>query len=186
MAVIFAVLIPVLSGLTQWYSTRMITAAQTQANGGEPAPGSDMMKSMNVTMPLISVFFCFTFPLGIGLYWVFSSVFQMIQQIGVNAYLKRVDVDEMIKKNLEKANKKRAKRGLPPTKINASASQTLKNLKAAEEKEEAEKAARMEKVQKTIQDSSAYYNQNAKPGSIAAKANMVQKYNERQEKGNKK
>ena len=186
MAVIFAVLIPVLSGLTQWYSTRMITAAQTQANGGEPAPGSDMMKSMNVTMPLISVFFFFSFPLGIGLYWVFSSVFQMIQQIGVNAYLKRVDVDEMIKKNLEKANKKRAKRGLPPTKINASASQTLKNLKAAEEKEEAEKAARMEKVQKTIQDSSAYYNQNAKPGSIAAKANMVQKYNERQEKGNKK
>ena len=44
----------------------------------------------------------------------------------------------------------------------------------------------MEKLQKTIQDSSAYYNQNAKPGSIAAKANMVQKYNERQEKGNKK
>lgn len=43
MAVIFAVLIPVLSGLTQWYSTPDdYGRAQAQANGGEPAPGSDM------------------------------------------------------------------------------------------------------------------------------------------------
>lgn len=184
-ALICAVLIPVLSGLTQWYSTKLVTANQPQQTSNEGGMGNDMMKSMNVTMPLMSVFFCFTFPLGIGVYWVASSVLQVIQQISVNAYLSKVDIDEMIAKNVEKANKKRAKKGLPPTKINANASQTLKNLQAAEEKEEAEKAAKQEKAQKTIKESTEYYNKNAKPGSLAAKANMVQLYNEKNEKRKK-
>ena len=34
----------------------------------------------------------------------------------------------------------------------------------------------------TIKESNEYYNQNAKPGSLAAKANMVQKYNEKHSK----
>jgi len=184
-ALICAVLIPVLSGLTQWYSTKLVTANQPQQNNEGGGMGNDMMKSMNVTMPLMSVFFCFTFPLGIGVYWVASSVFQVIQQIGVNAYLSKVDIDDMIAKNVEKANKKRAKKGLPPTKINMNASQTLKNLQEAEEREEAEKAAKQERAQKTIEESTAYYNKNAKPGSLAAKANMVQLYNEKNEKRKK-
>lgn len=36
------------------------------------------------------------------------------------------------------------------------------------------------------EESNKYYNQDAKPGSLASKAGMVAKYNERQEKGNKK
>ena len=108
-----------------------------------------------------------------------------MQQLGVNAYLNKVNIDELIAKNVEKANRKRAKKGLPPTKITNNASQTLKHLQEAEAKEEAEKSAKMEKVQKTIEESTAYYNKNAKPGSLAAKANMVQMYNEKHEKRSK-
>jgi len=178
---IVAFLIPILSGATQWLSTKMVTANQPEQQG----QASDMMKSMNVTMPLMSVFFCFTFPLGIGLYWVASSVIQMIQQVGMNAYFKNVDIDELVKKNVEKANKKRAKKGLAPTQVNTNATQTLKNLQAAQAKEEQARAAKMEKTQRQIEESNAYYNQNAKPGSLAAKAGMVQKYNEKMEKRNK-
>ena len=185
--VVIAFLIPILSGLTQWYSTKLVSANQpAQPSGdGSQGMGAEMMKSMNVTMPLMSVFFCFSFPLGIGVYWVISSLLQVIQQIGVNKYLSKVDIDDLIAKNVEKANKKRAKKGLPPTKINGNASQTLKRLQEAEAKEEAEKNAKMEKVQKTIKESTEYYNQNAKPGSLAAKAAMVQKYNEKHEKRSK-
>ena len=182
-ALIGAIAIPLLSGLSQWYSSKMITATQPQQAADDPSAG--MMKSMNVTMPLMSVVFCFTFPVGIGIYWVFSSVFQIIQQAGTNAYLKKVDIDELIAKNVEKANKKRAKQGLPPTKITQNASTTLKNIQAAEEKAERERQEKMEKTQKVVKDSTEYYNQNAKPGSLAAKANMVQKYNEKNEKHNK-
>lgn len=179
-ALIGAILIPVLSGLTQWYSTKLMTANQPQQ--ADDAPGGNMMKTMNTTMPLMSVVFCFSFPVGIGIYWVASSVFQVIQQIGVNAYLNKIDIDDMIKKNVEKANKKRAKKGLPPTKINQNAAATLRNIQAAEEKEEAARAEKIEKSKQIMKDSTEYYNQNAKPGSLAAKAAMVQKYNEKHNK----
>ena len=39
---------------------------------------------------------------------------------------------------------------------------------------------------RSVEESNKYYNQDAKPGSLASKAGMVAKYNERQEKGNKK
>lgn len=185
--VVIAFLIPILSGLTQWYSTKLVSANQpsVQNSDGNQGMGADMMKSMNVTMPLMSVFFCFSFPLGIGVYWVISSLLQVIQQIGVNSYLSKVDIDDLIAKNVEKANRKRARKGLPPTKINGTASQTLKRLQEAEAREEAEKNAKIEKAQKTIKESTEYYNKDAKPGSLAAKAAMVQKYNEKHEKRSK-
>ena len=47
----------------------------------------------------------------------------------------------------------------------------------------------MEKIAKSkaqVEESNRYYNADAKPGSLAAKANMVAKYNEKHEKGGKK
>lgn len=179
-ALIGAVLIPVLSGLTQWYSTKLMTSTQPQQ--ADDAPGGNMMKTMSTTMPLMSVVFCFSFPVGIGIYWVASSVFQVIQQVGVNAYLNKIDIDDLIKKNVERANKKRAKKGLPPAKISQNASATLKSMQAAEEKEEAARAQKIEQSKKIMKDSTEYYNKDAKPGSLASKAAMVQKYNEKHNK----
>ena len=175
---LIALLIPVLSGLTQWYSTKLMSSTQPQVSD-EENPSAAMMKSMNIYMPLMSVVFCFSFPLGIGLYWVASSLLQVVQQIGVNAYLNKVDIDDLIRKNVEKANKKRERKGLPPQKVNMNAAATLKSLQASEEKEEEARNAKLEKTKAIVKESTEYYNKDAKPGSLAAKANMVQKYNER-------
>jgi len=178
---LIALMIPVLSGLTQWYSTKLMTSVQPQTSD-EENPSAAMMKSMNIYMPMMSVVFCFSFPLGIGLYWVASSVLQVIQQIGVNFYLRKVDVDELIRQNVEKANKKRGRKGLPPEKVNMNASQTLKAMEEAEKKAESARADKIARSREIAKESTAYYNQDAKPGSLAAKANMVQKYNERHKK----
>ena len=175
--VIAAIAIPVLAGASQWYSTKLMTANQPKQNDENPT--SDMMKSMNVTMPLMSVFFCFTFPAAIGIYWVASSTFQLLQQLVVNSYLDKVDMDELIRKNVEKANKKRAKKGLPPQKVNQNATASLKHMQAVQEKEEAERAEKLEKSKKQVEASNNYYNKDAKPGSLASKANMVARYNEK-------
>lgn len=172
-------LIPIFAGLSQWLSAKLMMANQPQS---ADAPGSQMMKQMNLVMPLMSVWFCFTFPAAIGIYWVASSVFQIIQQLGVNAYLNKVDMDELIRKNVEKANKKRAKKGLPPQKINQNASASLKNMQAAAEREEAKRNEKIEKTKEIVKESTNYYNKDAKPGSLAAKANMVAKYNEKHNK----
>lgn len=176
-------LIPILAGLTQWLSTKLMSSNQTAAN--DDAPGSQMMKQMNVTMPLMSVFFCFTFPAAIGIYWVASSVFQILQQLLVNAYMDKIDMDELVKRNMEKANKKRVKKGLPPVKINQNATANLKHIQADSEKEETERAEKAAKTEAQVKESSEYYNNNAKPGSLAAKANMVAQYNEKQNKHKK-
>lgn len=105
-ALIAALAIPLLAGASQWYSSKLMMAT-TQSPQGDENPGANMMKSMNVMMPLMSVFFCFTFATGIGLYWVAQSVFTIIQQVGINSYLKKVDIDDLVQKNVEKTNKDR-------------------------------------------------------------------------------
>ncbi len=172
-------LIPVLAGLTQYASTKLMMASQPKKKNNEEDMSSQMMQSMNVTMPLMSVFFCFTFPAAIGIYWVASSTFQLLQQLVVNSYLNKVDMDELIRKNVEKANKKRAKKGLPPQHVNQNATASLKHMQAVAEKEEADRAEKLEKSKKQVEASNSYYNKNAKPGSLASKANMVARYNEK-------
>jgi len=92
-------------------------------------------------------------------------------------------MDDMIKRNVEKANKKRAKKGLPPQRVSQNATASLKNLQAVNEKEEAESNAKAEKTRDQVKASSDYYNSGASnPGSIASKARMVEKFNEKHNK----
>lgn len=175
-------LIPVLAGVSQWLSAKLMTTNQPSAGGDGNNTMASSMKMMNTFMPLMSVFICFTLPAGVGIYWIASSVFMVIQQLIVNSYMNKIDIDEMVKKNMEKANIKRAKKGLPPAKVTQNATSSLKNIQAENEKEEALRAEKVAKTQEKVKESTSYYNQNAKPGSLAAKANMVQKYNEKHNK----
>lgn len=172
-------LIPILAGLTQWISTKLMSSNQQL---DPDTPGAQSMKTMMYTMPLMSVFFCFGFPAGIGIYWIMMAVVQIFQQMIVNSYMNKIDMDKLIQKNVEKMNKKRAKKGLPPAKVSQNASASLKNIKAQEDKQEKIREEKLAQTKKQIKDSSEYYNADAKPGSLAAKANMVQKYNEKHNK----
>lgn len=178
-----AILIPILAGLSQWLSAKLMTTNQPQSGADEGNSMAQSMKMMNTFMPLMSVFFCFTFASGIGIYWISSSVFQIIQQLIVNHYMNRIDIDDMIKKNVEKANKKRAKKGLPPQRVTQNATANLRSIQAETEKAESVHAAKVEKTKEQIKASSDYYNANlSNPNSITAKANMVKKYNEKHNK----
>ena len=177
----FAWIIPILSALTQWLSAKLMSGRQAQSASDSDNPMAQSMKTMNVTMPIFSAFICVTLPCGIGIYWIATSVVTILQQLAINSYMDKVDIDEMVKKNLEKANKKRAKKGLPPAKITQNATASLKTLKEEEEKEKAAEEAKKERIAKQIEESNKLYNTDAKPGSIAAKAAMVQKYNEAHE-----
>lgn len=177
---IAALLIPILAGLTQWISVRLMPQAAAGVSTGEGGSGEDMVKSMrmvNNIMPLMSIWFCFFLPVGVGIYWVMSAVVRMIQQIFINKYLEKVDIDEEIKKNIEKYNRKREKDGLPPERLNNVA---RANTRTVETKK---REITSEERQKQIQDSTEYYKRGeAKPGSLAAKARMVEQYNEKNKK----
>ena len=181
----FAWIIPILAAVSQWFSAKLMSANQPSSSNDEENPMAQSMKTMTTTMPLFSAFICITMPAGLGIYWIATSVVTIIQQLVVNAYMDKVNIDDMIAKNLEKVNKKRAKQGLPPAKVTQNATASLKAIKAEEEKEKAAEEVKKEKIAKQIEESSKYYNTNAKPGSLASKAAMVQKYNEAHDKRNK-
>ena len=173
-----SMLIPILAGLAQFLSVQLMSVNQPQMDSKSTMASS--MKTMNYTMPLMSVFFCFTFPAFIGVYWITMSVVMVIQQLFINQWLKKVDVDELIKKSVAKRNKKRAKKGLPP--INEKANISTKRINSPAEPKTEPKIDYGERAKK-IQDSTDYYEKKAaKPGSLAAKAGMVKDYNERHKK----
>ena len=173
-----ALLIPLLAGLTQWLSVKLMQSKNPVNNDDENNTAAQSMKMMNTMMPVISAVFCVSIPSGPGLYWIMGSVVQCIQQIFINKYMDKVDVEKLIAKNMDKVNKKRAKKGLPPKKVDTSA---VTNYEEAVQRKEDEVARRGERA-KEIKESTEYYNQNAKPGSLAAKANMVKMYNEKNSK----
>lgn len=178
--IIGAVAIPLLSALTQWLNVKL-SPSQANTNNASPEENPMMasMKTMNTMMPLMSAFFCFTLPAGMGLYWIAGAVVRMIQMVAINKYFDSVDLDAVIAKNTEKYREKMKKQGMLVEGINERAKNATRNVqpkapvKTAEQKQEEMKKA-TEYYNKT--------NKNAKAGSLAAKANMVKQYNEKNNK----
>ena len=171
--IITAVLLPVLSGLTQYLSIKLSQSISgQQMDKDNPMAGT--MKTMNMTMPIFSVFMVFTLSSGIGLYWIISAVVRCVQQVLINKHLNKMSVEDIIETNKEKAAAKRQKRGEKAEKINAMAQTNTRTLKdsanrSASGMTEKEKE---EKVAKARENAN-----NAKSGSLASKANMVKKFN---------
>lgn len=172
-------IIPILAGVTQWLSAKLMTTNPATTNGEED-PTQASMKTMNTMMPLMSVFFCFTLPAGIGIYWIASAVVRSIIQFFINRKYKDIDVDQLVKENLEKVNKKRAKKGLPPKTIDKKAIAQAEREERQRQWEEQKAQEKKEKSDKQVVDSTQYYNMNAKPGSLASKANMVAMFDQRE------
>lgn len=171
--VVGAVAIPLISALTQWINTKLMPQPSSGGTGNESTDSvMQSMKVMNTTMPIMSAVFCFTLPAGMGIYWIAGAVVRSIQQILINKHIDNMDLDKMIEKNLEKNKGKLEKKKAQYEKLSAYANQNTKNVDRS--KSFAEKEKDLEKARMR--------NANAKPGSIAAKANMVKDYNERNNK----
>lgn len=174
--IVGALLIPVLAALTQWINTKLMP--QANANSGNETADSmaQSMKMMNTMMPLMSAFFCFTLPAGMGLYWIAGAVVRSIQQVLINRHIDKMDINEVIKKNEVKAAKK-----IEKMKANY---ENVSNYAAMKTKSVGNNASYVNTPEKeeALQKANEYYSKNAKPGSIAAKANMVKEYNEKNNK----
>lgn len=182
--VIGALMIPILSGLTQWISVKLMPQPDdNKSKKDEPNAMAQSMKMMNITMPIMSVIFCYTLPAGMGLYWIAGAVVRTVQQIVINKHIDKMDMEELIKNNMEKRNKKLEKAGIDPKTVNNYATLNTRNVSPAVSNKNIQKSKMTpEEKEEAIKKSTEYYNQNAKPGSLAAKANMVKQYNEKNNK----
>lgn len=189
--IFLAILIPVLSAVTQWINVKLTpTAANNGKSGNEQADQmASSMKAMNTFMPLFSAFMCFTLPSGMGIYWIAGSVVRSIQQVAINKYIDKMDLEAEIKKNVEKRNAKLRKAGIDPDKLTQNAYRSTKSVNTTPSSKPtlSNKATMLNgkpvSGSKEVSGSTEYSNKNiSKAGSIASKANLVKEYNERNNK----
>lgn len=170
------VIIPILSVLTQMLNTRLMMA-KNASSAIDDSPQANTMKTMNTFMPLISGFMCLILPIGVGIYWIAGNVFRIIQQIFVNIYMDKVDVEELRQKNLEKMERKNAKRekmGLPPISV-----QDVANTKTNSIQNVAKTSIKTPEPKKNYEPKD-YSKQEFKEDSISSIANMLSNKNKKQ------
>ena len=107
------ILIPAVAMLMTWLSskyTQHLSGTANQAAQNQDNPAQSMTKSMNVMMPLMTGFFTFSLPSGIGIYWIISSVMQVVQQYIITKIFDRKEDDFVVKvpdKNRKRSKKRR-------------------------------------------------------------------------------
>ncbi len=101
-ACIGLILVPILSGLSQFLVAKVSMKAQPQTS----ANGSG--KAMLYTMPLFSVYIAFIMPAALGLYWIAQSVFSIIQESVMNHFfLSRMEQEEAAAYEARQADRQR-------------------------------------------------------------------------------
>ena len=152
-------LIPFISAALSWLAMKVSQASNP--SGDTQAAAS--MKTMNLMMPLMSIWICFIMPAAMGVYWIANSVFGIIRDyILTKVYKKKLDEEDAVRaaqraereKEMEakKAEYERLKaEGKTPIntntskkKLQASEKQRLDERKAALER--ADRAARRERL----------------------------------------
>ncbi|SES07245.1 YidC/Oxa1 family membrane protein insertase [Lachnobacterium bovis] len=165
LVVLVALLIPVLSGLFQYLNVKMMPQPD---NGSEQM--ANQMKTMNNIMPIISLVMTFSVPSGLGIYWATSGLVRVIQQMFINKHFEKIDIDDIIKQNELKLKKQREKMGIYENQINNAAHYNTKGIKSK---------ADLSGLDLDKMNEASSMKKEIKPGSLAAKANAVQEFNDR-------
>lgn len=181
--VIVALIIPVLAAVTQYLNVALMPQPESQDGNDQM---NNTMKSMNVMMPVMSAFFCWSLPNGMGLYWITGAVIRCIQQVVINKQIDKMDIDAMVEKNLEKMKEKEAKEGKKDkNRVSSSTMNTYSSMNTRRMKDKSSTSVSSDserKAQQARQTNGKKY----KSGSLAAKANMVSSFNDADNSSSKK
>lgn len=80
-------LIPVFAALTTFLSTKVSSSANAGNKSDDGAAST--MKTMNAIFPLMTAWFAFSMPAGVGFYWILGNIIQIIQQLLLNRYFNK-------------------------------------------------------------------------------------------------
>lgn len=86
-------IIPILAGVTSLLSSIAMNKMSGMPQNDDSQ--NSQMKAMTYMMPLMSVYFCFILPAGMGIYWIINNVIAIVQQFVLNKIMfKNSDVIE--------------------------------------------------------------------------------------------
>ena len=171
-----ALIIPILSMIFQFLSMHVVP----QQESTDPTQQATMktMKMMMNVMPIMSFFVCVGVPAGVGLYWATGAFMSFITSVLINIYFKHCNMDKIIEKSMAKAAKKKEKREKSGKKTfmekmqEAAYGPQESNPKVNSNAAKASLKGYSSSTMRTNDENVKY-----RPGSLAAKANILQNYN---------
>ena len=141
--------LPVISTIAAFVQQKLMTATNYMP---QPAQQAQMMKTMMLMMPLMSLFIGFTFPAAMSLYWTASSLTFAIASVFTNMHFKKIftgmkaDMEERDKAREAEIEAKRKKteelRALGATQENKGTSKKKKQLQEREKERQRQAANR--------------------------------------------
>ena len=184
----YAYFIPVLAATTQFIQGKLQNIGSSNpADNNNPAASSQ--KAMTTIFPLMSGVICIMFPIGIGLYWIATALFTIIQTLFINKYLDKPGrMEEIIDRNQEKTAKKNEKLGIKHDDKMAAVARTNTKAVTSEKVRSIETSDTSYKKNKNRKSSSGTdYKRSEvsyKASSIAANANLLlRNYEDNKEDG---
>jgi len=144
-------LIPFISAFLSWASMKI----SNMTNPPDPKAQAQM-KSMNLMMPLMSVWICFIMPAALGIYWIANSVIGMARDyVMTKAFKKQLDIEDAEKIAMRNEREKELERKRQETerlkaegKTETNANTSKKKLHAQEKQADEERKAAAERAER--------------------------------------
>ena len=165
-------LIPFISAALSWASMKLSTKMNPNtAVQDEKAQAT--MNSMNLVMPLTSIWICFVMPAAMGIYWISNSIFGMARDfILTKVFMKQLAVEEAERAALRsqrelELEEKRAEterlKAEGKTEVNANTSK--KKLQAGEKQKAVERKAALDRADRAARRERLGIQETEKPAS---------------------
>ena len=164
-------LIPFISALLSWLSMKISSATNPPAAQDQQSAAT--MKSMNLMMPIMSIWICFIMPAAMGVYWIANSVFGIIRDFTLTKiFKKRLDQEDAERKaardarewELEK-QREETERLRAEGKTEKNANTSKKKIQASEKQKSDERKAALERAERAARRERLGVKETEKPAS---------------------
>ena len=164
-------LIPFISAALSWASMKLST--KINPTTGQDAQAQATMNSMNLMMPLMSIWICFVMPAAMGIYWIANSVFGMIRDyVLTKVFMRQLEVEEAERAALRSQREKELEEKRAETerlkaegKTEVNTNTSKKKLQAGEKQKNAERKAAIEKAERAARRERLGIQETEKPAS---------------------
>jgi len=100
-------LIPIISAASQWFSMRITQKFNSSVTVNEKGEQDDAaakaaagsMKTMNIMMPVMSLFIGYGMPAGMSIYWITQALFSVVQEFFLTKHYRKVyDAEDEVRR----------------------------------------------------------------------------------------
>ena len=141
-------LIPLISAALSYLQMQISQKATPQTGTtNQQAQSAQQMKTMNLMMPLVSLYICFIMPAALGIYWIFTSLLGIIQDIILNKiYGKQMELEKAEREARQRAREAEYERKRQETERLRAEGKTQENANTSKKKQQARQRAEMDEL----------------------------------------